>query len=242
MLSSKRKIYEGKAKVLYAVDADPNVVIQHFKDDITANNNQKKAVIPGKGIINNYISEYFMLKLESIGIKTHFIRSLNMREQLVKKVQIIPLEIVVRNIAAGSICKRLGITEGTIFQNPILEFYYKNDKLFDPLVTEAHILTFEWLNDWELDEIKLLALRINDFLSGAFSTAGIKLVDLKVEFGFYNDIILLADEISPDNCRLWDALTYEKMDKDRFRLDLGDLVKYYKSIAKRLGILSNIFN
>jgi phosphoribosylaminoimidazole-succinocarboxamide synthase len=181
-----------------------------------------------------------MENLQNIGINTHFIKVLNMKEQLVKRADTIPLEVVVRNIAAGSLCNRLNIEEGRILSNPIIETYYKNDKLGDPLVTDDHILTLDWLKSFELEEIKIMAWRINDFLSGSLSSAGITLVDLKLEFGFYDDQIILIDEISPDTCRFWDIKTKEKMDKDRFRQDMGGVAKYYKEVATRLGVLKDI--
>lgn len=240
MVLSKKKIYEGKAKVIFAIDGDPSMLIQHFKDDITAFDNLKTAKIPGKGIFNNYISEFLMRKITEIGISNHFVKVLNMREQLIKKLDIIPLEVVVRNVVAGSLCKRFGLVEGERLNLPLVEFYHKNDNLKDPLVSEEHIMQFDWVKPWEIEELKSVSLRINDFLCGVFSTVGITLVDFKLEYGYMQDKIILGDEISPDVCRLWDAETKEKMDKDRFRLDLGDVAKFYKEIAKRLGVLKNI--
>jgi phosphoribosylaminoimidazole-succinocarboxamide synthase len=233
-------IYEGKAKTLYE-GPEPGTLIQHFKDDATAFNKKKHEIIEGKGVINNRISEYIFVKLGEIGVPHHFIKRLNMREQLIREVEIIPLEVVVRNIAAGSLSTRLGIKEGTPLPRSIVEFYYKNDELGDPMVSEEHITAFGWASPPEMDEIMALALRINDFLTGLFLGIGIKLVDFKVEFGrlWENDMprIVLADEISPDNCRLWDAKTDEKLDKDRFRKDLGGLVEAYQEVARRLGVL-----
>lgn len=235
----RKQLYEGKAKVLFE-GPEPGTLIQHFKDDATAFNNVKKGVISGKGVLNNRISEYLMSKLGEIGIPTHFIRTLNMREQLVKAVDIIPLEVVVRNIAAGSICTRFGIEEGTPLPRPIIEFCLKNDKLGDPLVSEEHIFTFRWADQYELEEVRYLACRINDFLRGLFLGVGITLVDFKLEFGrlVENDVgsIVLADEISPDSCRLWDSITKNKMDKDRFRRDLGNVAEAYREVASRLGV------
>ena len=236
-MKDRKKLYEGKAKAIFTFPENPNLVVQHFKDDITAGNNEKSSKIPGKGVINNYISAFFMTNLKNMGMKTHFLKVLNMKEQLIKSAEVIPLEIVVRNIAAGGICKRLGIPEGTNFANPILETYYKNDELGDPLVTDDHIINLEWLKPSELDEIKMMSWRISDFLSGSLSSVGIVLVDLKLEFGFCDDQIILIDEISPDTCRFWDSVTKEKMDKDRFRKDMGDVSKYYREVAKRLGVL-----
>ncbi|AHX11734.1 phosphoribosylaminoimidazolesuccinocarboxamide synthase [Neorickettsia helminthoeca str. Oregon] len=240
-MRERKKLYEGKAKILFSFPDNPNLVTQHFKDDITANNNEKRAVIPGKGVINNYISAFFMQNLQNIGIRTHFIKVLNMKEQLVKKAELIPFEVVVRNIVAGGLAKRLGMEEGIILESPLIEMYLKNDKLGDPMVTDDHIITFNWLRQFEIEEIKIMAWRINDFLSGALSSAGITLVDLKLEFGFHDDQIILIDEISPDTCRFWDSETKEKMDKDRFRRDMGGVSKYYKEVAKRLGILHGSF-
>lgn len=238
---TKKQIYEGKAKILFE-GPEPGTIIQYFKDDATAFNNQKKGVISGKGVLNNRISEFIMLQLREIGIPTHFIRRLNMREQLVRAVEIIPIEVIVRNVAAGSLSKRLGIEEGTNLSKPLLEFCYKKDELGDPLVSEDHILNFGWADPIEIDEIKTLALRINDVLHGMFAGVGIRLIDFKIEFGRIRDEeegyveILLADEISPDSCRLWDAKTNNKMDKDRFRRDLGGVAEAYQEVAKRLGI------
>tara|TARA_B100000579_G_C22662420_1_gene771592 strand:- start:15 stop:767 length:753 start_codon:yes stop_codon:yes gene_type:complete len=237
----KKKIYEGKAKVIYK-GKDPNTLIQYFKDDATAFNNKKKGVIPGKGVINNFISELLMTRLTDINIPNHFIKRLNMREQLIRKLEIIAIEVVVRNIATGSLVKRLGIEEGKILSRPIIEFYLKDDKLNDPIISEEHIIAFEWATHNELEEIISLSARINDFLTGYFYSQKIRLVDFKLEFGRlwenHDCTIMLADEISPDNCRLWDMQTNEKLDKDRFRQDLGKVDKAYKEVAYRLGVLS----
>ncbi len=240
-MTKRKPLYEGKAKTIYE-GPEPGTLIQYFKDDATAFNAQKHAIIAGKGVLNNRISAHIMTKLEGIGIPTHFIRSMNMREQLVRKVDIVPIELVIRNVAAGSICKRLGIEEGKYFSQPLVEFYYKKDELGDPLVSEQHIYPFDWADPFELEEMVMQALRVNDFLTGLFSAIGLRLIDFKLEFGRlwgeYDEVyIILADEVSPDNCRLWDAKTGEKMDKDRFRHDLGDLVEGYQEIAKRLGLI-----
>jgi phosphoribosylaminoimidazole-succinocarboxamide synthase len=239
-MKRRRQIYEGKAKILYE-GPEPGTLITYFKDDTTAFDATKKAVLDGKGVLNNRISEYLMTQLTQIGVPTHFIKRLNMREQLVKEVEIIPLEVIVRNVAAGSLSKRLGIEEGTILPRSIIEYCYKNDALHDPLVSEEHITAFGWASPQDLDDIVNLTIRINDFLSGLFLGVGIKLVDFKVEFGrlWENDYmrIVLADEISPDSCRLWDAQSNEKMDKDRFRRDLGGVVEAYSEVARRLGIM-----
>ena len=233
-----KKLYEGKAKIIFAT-SDKNVVIQHFKDDATAFNNQKKASIDGKGILNNRISEHILSSLTEIGIKNHLIKRLNMREQLVEMVNIIPIEFVIRNIATGSLTKRLGIEEGTVLDYPLIEYCLKDDKLGDPIISREHILNFKWLNLIELDLINEQCLRINDYLQGLFRGIGIKLVDFKVEFGKTksDETIILADEISPDTCRLWDQETDKKLDKDRFRKDLGNIVDAYQEVARRLGIL-----
>lgn len=239
--SRRRPLYEGKSKIIYE-GPDPTTLVQFFKDDTTAFNKEKHEVIAGKGILNNRISAHLMSRLEQIGVPTHFLKSLNMREQLVRKIEMIPVEVVIRNIAAGSMCKRLGLTEGTILPRPVVEFYYKDDKLGDPLVTEDHIVVFGWAEPYELDEMIAQAFRINDYLNGLFSGIGIRLVDFKLEFGRLwgeNDelYIVLADEISPDSCRLWDTKTNDKMDKDRFRLNLGGMVEAYQEVAVRLGLI-----
>jgi phosphoribosylaminoimidazole-succinocarboxamide synthase len=239
-MKRRRMIYEGKAKILYE-GPEPGTLIQYFKDDTTAFDATKKAVLDGKGVLNNRISEYLMTQLNAIGVPTHFVKRMNMREQLVKEVEIIPLEVIVRNVAAGSMSKRLGIEEGTVLPRSIIEYCYKNDALHDPLVSEEHITAFGWASPQDLDDIVNLTIRINDFLSGLFLGVGIKLVDFKVEFGrlWENDYmrIVLADEISPDSCRLWDVTTNDKMDKDRFRRDLGGVVEAYSEVARRLGIM-----
>ena len=235
-----KKIYEGKAKIVFAT-SDKNLVIQHFKDDATAFNNQKKDVIDGKGILNNRISEHILTNLNQVGIKNHLIKRLNMREQLVQHVEIIPIEFIVRNIATGSLTKRLGIEDGTVLEYPLVEYCLKNDELGDPLISKEHILAFKWMDEFEIDFVNNELARINDFLQGMFRGVGIKLVDFKVEFGRLEKNgkkdIILADEISPDTCRLWDATTDKKLDKDRFRKDLGNLVEAYQEVARRLDIL-----
>ncbi|MDP6262238.1 MAG: phosphoribosylaminoimidazolesuccinocarboxamide synthase [Rhodospirillales bacterium] len=239
-MARRRQIYEGKAKVLFE-GPEPGTLVQHFKDAATAFNNKKQGVITGKGVINNRISEYLMVRLGEIGIPTHFVRRLNMREQLVREVEIVPIEVVVRNIVAGSLAKRFGMKEGTPLPRSIVEYFYKSDELDDPLITEEHITAFGWATPQDLDEIMSLALRVNDFMSGLFLGVGIRLVDFKLEFGrlWENDQmrIILADEISPDSCRLWDIKTDEKMDKDRFRRDMGNVEDAYQEVARRLGIL-----
>jgi len=239
-MSRRRQIYEGKAKVLFE-GPEPGTIVQYFKDDATAFNNKKRGTITGKGVLNNRISEYLMTRLSEIGIPTHFVRRLNMREQLVKKVEIIPIEIVVRNVAAGSFSNRFGLAEGSPLPRSIVEYYYKSDELGDPMVLEEHITAFGWATPQELDEMLAMSIRINDFLTGLFFALGIKLIDFKLEYGRLYEgeevRVVLADEISPDNCRLWDVKTNEKLDKDRFRRDLDRVEEAYQEVARRLGIL-----
>ena len=237
-----KKLYEGKAKIIFAT-SDKNTVIQHFKDDATALNNQKKANIDGKGILNNRISEHLLKSLSEIGIKNHLIKRLNMREQLVELVNIIPIEFVIRNIATGSLTKRLGIEDGTVLDEPLIEYCLKDDELGDPLISKEHIFAFGWATEKEIKIIDKMTLRINDLLIGMFRGIGIKLVDFKIEYGktWNKEIdekeIILADEISPDTCRLWDSKTEKKLDKDRFRKDLGNIIQGYQEVARRLGIM-----
>ena len=241
-MNKGKKLYEGKAKIIYETN-DKNLVIQHFKDDATAFNALKKANIEGKGVLNNRISEYLLNSLAQCGIRTHLVKRLNMREQIIKLVEIIPIEFVIRNIATGSLTKRLGISEGTVLEKPLLEYYLKNDELEDPLISKEHIYSFEWANENEIKVIDEMSLRINDILQGIFRGVGIKLVDFKLEYGkFWNkdretNEVILADEISPDTCRLWDIKTDKKLDKDRFRKDLGNLIEAYQDVARRLGIM-----
>jgi phosphoribosylaminoimidazole-succinocarboxamide synthase len=239
-MSRRRRIYEGKAKVLYE-GPEPGTLVQYFKDDATAFNNKKKGVITGKGVLNNRISEHLMARLNEIGVPTHFMRRLNMREQLIREVEIIPVEVIIRNFAAGTLVERLGLKEGAQLPRSIVEYCYKNDELDDPLVSEEHITAFGWATPQELDDILSMSLRINDFLSGLFHGIGIRLVDFKLEFGRLwhgEDLrIVLADEISPDSCRLWDLETDEKLDKDRFRRDLGRVSEAYQEVARRLGLM-----
>jgi phosphoribosylaminoimidazole-succinocarboxamide synthase len=237
-MARRRQIYEGSAKVLFE-GPEPGTLVQYFKDDAT--DREKRGTITGKGVLNNRICEFLMLKLAEIGIPTHFVRRLNMREQLVREVEIIPLRVVVRNVAAGSLAKRLGLAEGQHLPRSIIEYHYKKAELGDPLVSEEHITAFAWASTQDLDEIMQISLRINDFLTGLFLGIGIRLIDVGLEFGrLYSDDdmrIVVADEISPDNCRLWDLRTSEKMDKDRFREDLGRVKEGYQEVARRLGIL-----
>ncbi len=240
IMARRKKIYEGKAKTLYE-GPEPGTIVQYFKDDATAFNAEKKAVIEGKGVLNNILSEYFMVGLGNIGVPTHFMKRLNMREQLVRQVEIIPLEVIVRNYAAGTMAKRLGLEEGFQLPRPIVEYCLKDDKLGDPLVTEEHIAAFGWASQQDLDDMLSLALRVNDFLAGVMYGVGIKLIDFKIEIGRVYDgdfqRLIIADEISPDSCRLWDIETGQKLDKDVFRRDLGSLTDAYTEVAKRLGVL-----
>ena len=239
-MARRRQIYEGKAKILYE-GPEPGTIIQYFKDDATAFNAQKKGTISGKGVLNNRISEHIFTLLGQIGVPTHFIRRLNMREQLVRQVEIVPIEVVVRNVAAGSLSKKLGIEEGTQLPRTLIEYCYKDDALGDPLVSEEHIACFGWASQDEMHDIADIAIRINDFMCGLFAGIGIRLIDFKLEFGRLWDgeysRIILADEISPDGCRLWDMATGEKLDKDRFRRDLGGEVEAYQEVARRLGLM-----
>ena len=239
-MARRRQIYEGKAKILYE-GPEPGTLIQYFKDDATAFNAQKKGTINGKGVLNNRISEHVFTLLDHIGVPTHFIRRLNMREQLIRQVEIVPIEVVVRNVAAGSLSKRLGLEEGSKLPRTIIEYYYKDDALNDPMVSDEHIAAFGWASQEEMHDIADLAIRVNDFLCGLFAGVGIRLIDFKLEFGriWDNDWsrIILADEISPDGCRLWDMETNKKLDKDRFRQDLGEEAEAYQEVARRLGLL-----
>jgi phosphoribosylaminoimidazole-succinocarboxamide synthase len=239
-MARRRQIYEGKAKILFE-GPEPGTIVQYFKDDATAFNNQKKGTITGKGVLNNRISEYLMTRLGEVGIPTHFMRRLNMREQLVREVEIIPIEVIVRNVAAGSFAQRFKVEEGTALPRSIIEFTYKNDEMGDPLVTEEHITAFGWASPADIDDMVSLTVRINDFLTGLFIGVGLRLIDFKIEFGrlYENEEVrvVLADEISPDSCRLWDLKTNEKLDKDRFRRDMGNVAEAYQEVARRLGIL-----
>ena len=241
-MNKGKKLYKGKAKIIYQTNEN-GLVIQHFKDEATAFNALKKANSEGKGVLNNRISEHLLNSLAQCGIKTHLVKRLNMREQLIREAKIIPIEFVVRNVATGSLTKRLGISDGTVLERPLLEYYLKNDELGDPLITKEHIYSFEWSTEKEIKTIDKISLRINDILQGIFRSVGIKLVDFKLEYGIIwnkekeiNEIVL-ADEISPDTCRLWDIKTDKKLDKDRFRKDLGNLIEAYQDVARRLGIM-----
>ncbi len=231
-------IYRGKAKALYATN-DPDHLIMHFLDDTSAFNGVKLAQLAGKGAINNRFNAFIMQKLAEQGIPVHFERLLSADESLVKSLTMIPVECVVRNIAAGNLVKRLGIAEKTLLDPPILEFYYKSDALGDPMINESHIRTFAWASDQELASMTALSLQINEYLQSLFQAAGMLLVDFKLEFGRDRQgKLVLGDEFTPDGCRLWDSQSNEKMDKDRFRLDLGHVVESYTEVAKRLGIVA----
>ncbi len=240
-MSRRRRIYEGKTKTLFE-GPEPGTLVEYFKDDATAYGTKKHQVIDGKGVLTNRICEYIYSQLNAIGVPTHFIRRLNMREQLIREVEMIPLQIVVRNVAAGPFAERLGLEEGTPLPRSIIEFYFKSDKLADPMVSEEHVTAFGWANPQEIDDIMALAIRINDFLTGLLLGVGIRLIDFKIECGrlFEGDMmrIILADEISPDSCRLWDMRSQDKLDKDLFRKDMGGLVEAYSEVARRLGILT----
>ena len=241
-MAQREQLYDGKAKTLF-VGPEPDTLIQYFKDDATAFNALKHDVIAGKGVLNNIISEYIMGRVSDRGVPTHFIKRMNSREQLVRKVSIIPVEVVVRNVAAGSLVKRLGgkiipVKDGDILSEPLLEYYLKEDALNDPIISREHLLTFGIASAEELDTIVSLTNKVNAILGELFLGIGIRLIDFKLEFGRLGDegTILLADEISPDNCRLWDLQTGEKKDKDRFRQDLGGLIEAYEDIARRFGV------
>lgn len=234
MIEKKEQLYEGKAKKVFATN-DPNLVIVSYKDDATAFNGVKRGTIVGKGVVNNRMSNYLMEKLEKEGIPTHYVEELNERETLVKRVKIVPLEVIVRNVAAGSLAKRLGLEEGVPMKRTVLEYCYKCDELNDPMVNDYHILAMEYCTKEELDTIASMSFKINEFLKAYFKSINIDLIDFKLEFGKTADgQIVLADEISPDTCRFWDATTHEKLDKDRFRRDMGGVEDAYKEMMKRV--------
>lgn len=232
--NKKEKLYEGKAKIVYETE-NPQLLIVSYKDDATAFNGLKKGTIQGKGIINNQMSNRLMERLQTAGVPTHFVRELNERETLVKRVSIVPLEVIVRNRSAGSFSKRYGIEEGIVFETPTLEFSYKNDDLGDPLINDDHVLALKIVTKEELQTIRSYAFAVNSFLKEFWASCGVILVDFKIEFGKIEDgTIILADEISPDTCRLWDEKTKEKLDKDRFRRDLGGVESAYEEVMKRM--------
>ena len=233
-MNKMNQLYEGKAKRVYATE-DPNLLIVSYKDDATAFNGLKKGTIAGKGVINNQMSNRLMIRLAKAGVPNHFVEELNERDTLVRRVQIVPLEVIVRNIAAGSFSKRYGVDEGVVFDEPTVEYSYKNDALGDPLLNTSHALALGAATEEEIETIRRYALKVNEFLKAFWLECGVILVDFKLEFGRTADgKIILADEISPDTCRLWDAKTHEKLDKDRFRRDLGGVEDAYKEIMKRL--------
>jgi len=239
-MARRRQIYEGRAKVLFE-GPEPGTLVQYFKDDAHAFGSAKRGIITGKGVLNNRISEYLMQRLNEIGVPTHFMRRLNMREQLVREVEIIPITVCVRNVVAGTLAERFNMADGTPLPRSIVEYYYKSEELENPLVTEEHITAFGWAYPQDMDEIVAISLRINDFLTGLFLGVGLRLIDFRLEYGrlWENEQmrIVLADEISPDNCRLWDLETNECMDKDRFSKDMGRVEEAYQEVARRLGIL-----
>lgn len=234
-MEKKELLYEGKAKKVYTTE-DPDILIVDYKDDATAFNGLKKGTIVGKGVINNRMTNRVFQLLEKEGVPTHFVEELSDRETAVKKVEIVPLEVIIRNVAAGSFSKRLGVPEGTKFKAPTIEFSYKNDDLGDPLINDYFALALDLATQEEIDTIKKYAFKVNEVLKAYFMEANIELVDFKIEFGRYHGQIILADETSPDTCRLWDATTHEKLDKDRFRRDLGNVEEAYNEVFKRLGL------
>ena len=230
----KEMLYEGKAKQVFATD-DPEVVMVHYKDDATAFNGLKKGTITGKGVINNQVTNFMMQKLEQAGVPTHFVQELNERDTLVKKVQIVPLEVIIRNISAGSFAKRFGVEEGIVFENPTIEYSYKNDDLGDPMINTAQALALKLATPAEIETIRTMAFKVNEVMKTFFAEVGVDLVDFKLEFGRLSDgTIVLADEISPDTCRFWDSKTHEKLDKDRFRRDLGGVEDAYVEMRRRI--------
>ena len=244
-MARRRRVYEGKAKDFYE-GPEPGFLIQHFKDVAHARNPEKSGVIDGKGVINNRISEHLMSKLAEIGVPTHFVRRLNMREQLVREVEVLPVDVVVHNLAAGQFAEKFSLKEGTPLPRSIIEFYLRSEELADPLVSEEHMTAFGWAASQDIDDMIHLSLRVNDFMTGLFMGAGIKLVDFTLTYGrlyFEDDVrLVIADEISPDSCRLWDVTTTEPMDKDRFVRDMDNVAEGYQEVARRLGILPEMNN
>ena len=230
----KEMLYEGKAKQVFATE-NPDIVMVHYKDDATAFNGLKKGTITGKGVINNRVTNFMMKKLEAAGIPTHFVEELNDRDTLVKKVSIVPLEVIIRNISAGSFAKRFGVEEGIVFEHPTIEYSYKNDDLGDPMINTAQALALKLATPEEIETIRTMAFKVNDIMKAFFQEVGVDLVDFKLEFGRLSDgTIVLADEISPDTCRFWDSKTHEKLDKDRFRRDLGGVEDAYVEMRRRI--------
>ncbi len=239
-MARRRQIFEGRAKILFE-GPEPGTLVQYFKDDVVTLNVKTRGVITGKGVLNNRISEYLLSRIGEIGVPTYFVRRLNMREQLVREVEMIPIEVVIRSIAAGSFAKRFGMAEGTPLPRSIVEYYYKSEELENPMISEEHITAFGWATPQDIDEMMSLSLRINDFLSGLFLGIGMRLMDLKIEFGrLWEDEqvrIVLADEICPDSCRLWDVRANQRLDKRQPDSELGGLADVYQEVARRLGIL-----
>lgn len=233
--SEPRELYRGKAKTVYLTD-DPGVLRMHYRDDTSAFDGEKIQALPHKGMLNNYINAHVMAALEQAGVRTHFLRLVGLQDSLVRRLDMIPVECVVRNIASGSLCRRLGIQEGLALDPPVFEFFYKSDPLHDPMINRSHILSFGWASGAEIEGMETVALAANHILKGLFAAAGIKLVDYKLEFGRYRGEVLLGDEFTPDGCRLWDTASGERMDKDRFRRDLGGVVEAYTEVAQRLGV------
>ncbi len=230
----KEMLYEGKAKQVFATE-NPDIVMVHYKDDATAFNGLKKGTITGKGVINNRVTNFMMKKLENAGIPTHYVEELNERDTLVKKVEIVPLEVIIRNISAGSFAKRFGVSEGIVFEHPTIEYSYKNDDLGDPMINTAQALALKLATPEEIETIRAMAFQVNDVMKAFFQEVGVDLVDFKLEFGRLGDgTIVLADEISPDTCRFWDSKTHEKLDKDRFRRDLGGVEDAYEEMRRRI--------
>lgn len=234
-MKKQAELYSGKAKTVYSTD-DPNKLIMHFRNDTSAFDGEKVAQLERKGMVNNKFNAFIMQKLEVAGVPTHFEKLLSEDESLFKKLDMLPVECVVRNISAGSLCRRLGVEEGQDLEPPTFEFFLKNDKLHDPMINDSHIITFKWATQDEIDQMKASTFKVNAILKALFANAGMLLVDYKIEFGRYQDALLLGDEFSPDGCRLWDADTRKKLDKDRFRQGLGDVVEAYEEVAHRLGV------
>lgn len=234
-MKKQAELYAGKAKTVYSTD-DPNLLIMHFRNDTSAFDGEKVAKLERKGMVNNKFNAFIMQKLEASDVPTHFEKLLSEDESLFKKLDMLPVECVVRNISAGSLCRRLGVEEGLDLNPPTFEFFLKNDKLHDPMINDSHIVTFKWASEAEITEMKTLTFKVNEILKTLFAAAGMLLVDYKIEFGRYQGKLLLGDEFSPDGCRLWDAQTRKKLDKDRFRQGLGDVVEAYEEVAHRLGV------
>lgn len=234
-MNKGKELYSGKAKSVYLSD-DPGALVMHFRDDTSAFDGEKVVQLARKGRVNNQFNAFIMQRLEQAGVPTHFIRQLGPDESLVRRLEMIPVECVIRNLAAGSLCRRLGVTEGEALTPPTLEFFLKNDRLHDPMINESHIRTFGWATEPEVERMKVLSYKVNEVLKRLFSDAGLLLVDYKLEFGRSEGELVLGDEFTPDGCRLWDATTREKLDKDRFRQDLGGVIEAYEEVARRIGV------